>query len=1844
MDSSADGYSKSEAVVSIFLQKKQESINRYASIFATKVSTDGWKEEGITYPAVTQLKKLSQDVMDETKLDPNQIKYVEAHMTGTAVGDVVESQALTDVFCQNRSEPLLIGCLKSNMGHAEAASGAAAIIKACLIFKYNLIPPNILFHDPNPNIEGLRAGVLKPVTRVTPFNHDLIAISNFGIGGTNTFCILKKDAVVQKFQSLPTWDHSKDYFVPKVPDQMAGIKNSIVRLEMDLSDPEYEFIMDHKIAGRSLFPAAGLLWIVWKSFHMVMADVIRKEFNESSVEFWDVDIIRTTPVVKANLIFTVNFLKTNHKFTLTENGSVCATGFVRFTDDHHDDEDGAGQKPSDNRSDLILQKKDIYKEFHTFGLDYEASFQTMEEVDMMDQRASVKFNHWISFVDGMIQVIAIMWRDKRLRVPVTLKKLSCDLNQLMKSLSNNDWIADVRLEDETSASCNGLKMTVECEPLDVKKNINTMVEKFFYQDYQSIIKIDSDVLQKTKKVAKTCNEIIESYDTEWEIELNQDDSSKYSKNMINYLMSARTTESRRLMLHYALDDEKICEDVLLPYSELKKLFLPLIEIAIQNMYHIENLQVMEITTSKDLMYDAYQDRPGMGGVIPKISYKVLHEEPEKLSKLSNILIEQLPDIDLDELNLDGVSLLIIKHPFVTKISSLRQAKFFSKIKKFLTTLCNDLIKSSDQMVLLLTRTKSWPFEENLCKYFGTKWSGIMNDHQMVTLIESLGFMIIASRLSCDGSTFGILIKKSPSSPSKLPIKRMEVTNNDISWIPDLQSCHPYEKEKIFLTSPTCLTGLIGFVQTLRLEHPNLSRNLRCITGLKSNEEIPQDLLMKDLVINVRRDEKWGCFLNETIEDIRVYQDVESSHLDVETKGDISSLKFFQTPKSSLTSDSSKMIDVYYSSLNFKDIMVASGRIPTSAYPAGMGTLGIEFSGVDSTGKRIMGLTNHNGIATEIRVDNELLIWDVPDYMSLKEAATIPVAYFTVYYSLLIRGNLQRGESVLIHSGTGAVGQAALHVCSSFNCNIFVTVGSEEKKKFLLKEFPDLKSGHILNSRSSNFEHEILDLTDGLGVDIVLNSLVEEKLKAGINCLSESGRFLEIGKYDIIQNSEVDMSCFHGNRSLHVICMAHLMIDWDKYISSETSLIFLKNTIQRDLNHQKIRPINSTIFQKEQYLDAFRYMMAGNHMGKILIQMRDEDHHDYDSRDKPMKVKSIIRSHFDGNMSYILIGGLGGFGLEIMYWMCQKGARKFIITSRSGIKNDFQKFYVERVKEEFGAQVLILLKNVVIRSDAYDVINEANDLSPVGGIMNMALEIMDIMFDDQTVETFDKTSRIKVEGTRNLDDISRDRCPNLKFFCCFSSIVNNWGNAGQTSYSYANSFMERLCELRQSDGLPGLAIQWGPVGDVGGLSDFNTRSDTLKGFKLIRIKTCIQVLDSLLNLPEAVYAVYQLAEPSVVSGVDQSILKFVYNILGIKNSANVDKNKTFVEIGIDSMLTVEIRQKLEREFNISLSNQEIRKMTLNQLEKMCSGDLNMKSVGSTERSGDRSNYSPLFSDLNMIFKENSPHVFTVLNPEIKSSKILFIAAPLFDSFEPMKMVATGVENVTLVAIRWTAECDTFSTIQQLATYYSKELLIQYPMKQYYLTGYSFGCTTCHAMAIELQKSLGPDCVKRVLYMDGSPKIGEVTTTIDSAAAFLMPDYFAKKREDEMETNMIFVAALILSFFQKIVPEDATIEELIQTMNQDLMLEDVTYDSLLRITKQIILKSEMNTRYSEGDMSEKIFNGDATLIRSTFFVERMKEYNIGDDYDLSKVSSNSYSSNFFSHSYNRLFYSSSQERWT
>ncbi|KAL1485897.1 hypothetical protein MTO96_047180, partial [Rhipicephalus appendiculatus] len=534
-------------------------------------------------------------------------------------------------------------------------------------------------------------------------------------------------------------------------------------------------------------------------------------------------------------------------------------------------------------------------------------------------------------------------------------------------------------------------------------------------------------------------------------------------------------------------------------------------------------------------------------------------------------------------------------------------------------------------------------------------------------------------------------------------------------------------------------------------------------------------------------------------------------------------------------------------LHFVDLEVKKSKLVFSTpladsgdNVAGFADLGMEYSGRDWNGRRVMGMVKGRSISTVLFADPDMM-WEIPDCWTMEEAATVPLAYSTAYYALVIRAGIQPGESLLIHSGSGGVGQSAISIALSMGCTVFTTVGSQEKREFLKQRFPVLQDHNFANSRDLSFEEHVMRETQGRGVDLVLNSLSDEKLQASVRCLATHGRFVEIGKFDLFENKNLGMSIFLEDVNFHGVMLDSLLLDNPAGLAHKRRIQVL---LREGIKSGVVKPLNVFPFTREQTEEAFRFIASGKHIGKVVIKMRPEES-EHVTPVPPVTLEAVACPHFYGHKSYIIVGGLGGFGLELAQWMVTRGCRKLLLVSRSGIRTGYQRLGLKRWSD-LGATVLISNDDVSTKEGARKIIEKASSMGPVGGIFNLAMVLRDALLENQTEEMYADVCKPKVLGTQCLDDVSRRDCPELDHFVVFSSLSCGRGQVGQTNYGFANSVMERLCERRVAEGLPGLAIQWGPIGDVGILHEMVGGDMKFSGLLPQPINSCMAVMDYCLS--------------------------------------------------------------------------------------------------------------------------------------------------------------------------------------------------------------------------------------------------------------------------------------------------------------------------------------------------------------------------------------------------------------
>lgn len=295
------------------------------------------------------------------------------------------------------------------------------------------------------------------------------------------------------------------------------------------------------------------------------------------------------------------------------------------------------------------------------------------------------------------------------------------------------------------------------------------------------------------------------------------------------------------------------------------------------------------------------------------------------------------------------------------------------------------------------------------------------------------------------------------------------------------------------------------------------------------------------------------------------------------------------------------INVRCIGMNFQDIMIALGQIPFYH------NIGIDCSGIVtavgshvkdiSPGTRVCAMT-HGAYANITRVSQHKVA-KIPDSLGFTEAASLPVVFCTAHYALTDIGRLCEGESILIHAAAGGVGQAAIMLAQQVKAEVFATVGSLDKKNMIMQTY-GIPEDHIFSSRDASFQQELMTMTSQKGVDVVLNSTAGDLLRQSWRCLAPLGRFIEIGKRDLVQNSNLEMEKFLDNVSFSAIDLAVLETSKPqlfKRILTDVVNMYKDNIIRR------ITP--TTVYPISEMQNAMRQMQSGKHSGKIVIEVTSD---------------------------------------------------------------------------------------------------------------------------------------------------------------------------------------------------------------------------------------------------------------------------------------------------------------------------------------------------------------------------------------------------------------------------------------------------------------------------------------------------------------------------------------------------------------------------------------------------------------------------------------------------------------
>ncbi len=640
------------------------------------------------------------------------------------------------------------------------------------------------------------------------------------------------------------------------------------------------------------------------------------------------------------------------------------------------------------------------------------------------------------------------------------------------------------------------------------------------------------------------------------------------------------------------------------------------------------------------------------------------------------------------------------------------------------------------------------------------------------------------------------------------------------------------------------------------------------------------------------------------------------------------------------------IEVRATGLNFMNVMAALGVLP--GYENGVGPLGIECVGkVVTVGEDVQGFQvgdevlafAQNSLGTHA-IANAHLVLPKPPQLNFTEAATMPIVFLTAYYALHHLGRMRQGERVLIHSAAGGVGLAAVQLARRFGAEIFATAGSDEKREYLRS----LGVQHVMDSRSLAFAGEIMQATNGQGVDIVLNSLAGEAIARSLETLGPYGRFVEIGKRDIYENSQLGLLPFQKN-------LSYFAVDLDRMSKERPAFLGgLFREVMELFADGSLTPLPHTVFPVSQVAEAFRHMAQARHIGKVVISLDDSN----------VKVAPAEPTLIRADGTYLITGGLGGLGLAVAKWLTERGARHLALMGRSGLSASTAEAVA--TLEASGAQVKVLKADVAEKDQVAAALAEVEkNTPPLRGVIHAAGILDDGILLQQDSKRFDSVMAPKVSSAWNLHELTLNS--QLDFFVLFSSVAVTLGSPGQGNYAAGNAFLDALAHQRRANGLPALSINWGPWSEIGlaarpdrggrlalrGVGSISPEQG-LKAFERLLKEDAAQIVVMPFNAGQWVelnpagapfFAQLTDSKPGQLAngkaqenGVRASLLAVepgrrrwmiletylreqVAQVLRLAPS-RIDPNKPLRALGIDSLMTLELRNRLEAGLGLTLS--------------------------------------------------------------------------------------------------------------------------------------------------------------------------------------------------------------------------------------------------------------------------------------------------------------------------------------
>ena len=674
---------------------------------------------------------------------------------------------------------------------------------------------------------------------------------------------------------------------------------------------------------------------------------------------------------------------------------------------------------------------------------------------------------------------------------------------------------------------------------------------------------------------------------------------------------------------------------------------------------------------------------------------------------------------------------------------------------------------------------------------------------------------------------------------------------------------------------------------------------------------------------------------------------DAFRLEIETPGDLASLALRACPAPA-PGPGEIAIRVEAAPLNFKDVLLAMGML--DARGAGAPPLGAECAGVVTgcgpgvsgvrAGDRVVAIAAHAfGSCAVARAE---LVAPVPAGLDAVEAAASFGGLATALSALEDLARVREGERVLIHSGAGGVGLAAVQVALRAGAEVLATAGTPERRDHLRA----IGVTHAMDSRTIAWAEEVMRVTGGEGVNVVLNALAGEALVRGVGVLRPYGRFVEIGKRDLVRNAPLGLAPFARSIAFLSLHLDQLAEDRPHEMGA------LLRRVARELDEGTLAPLPHTVLDLAEAETAFRLMAHARHVGRIVIGVSEPGYEVTAARPADA---------YRPDATYLVAGGLGGLGISLASHMARSGARHLVLAGRSGRPAPEDEPALAALRAREDVEVVAAACDVTDADDLGRLLARVRErMPPLRGVVHAAAVLDDGLLTACGPDRVRAVLAPKVAGAWNLHTATRD--DPLDLFVVLSSFSAVLGPPGQGPYAAANAVLDALAAHRRALGLPALALDLGalegagmvarspvvrdylerlgllgmPPGTVWGLMDEMLRNGT--GRRMLALfdwsswsagpaaALRASVFAPLAHLaedagppdgPGGVRARLEAASPDERAGIaGEHVARIVAGVLDTA-PGRIDSETPLTRLGLDSLMAVELMTALQQDLGIAV---------------------------------------------------------------------------------------------------------------------------------------------------------------------------------------------------------------------------------------------------------------------------------------------------------------------------------------